>query len=366
MEKEILEDAIELITKECKDNIEIGKNYEQYLEEMTDKSLNDTIALYATMQYDDDKLRDIHIVLEQDKLNKIEYLKENIKEILNLEIELFPKELLESVNDIIKKDGYVEYTFDNMQLLINYIVILRKLGFVYTNISNRIIKIHMPREILEIVKDKINSEEMKAIEEEKEFVIEFVEGLLNAYGMISIMEAYILITKLYRKVVPETFNRYIFFISNILHIKFKADDVYLYNINLLDEEIPELGEIHSGLEYNFYSLEDIKLLAKNEYYVKYMQYKALEEFAENKLNIPIDIIKLELVDWYIVLAQMDYDDAEDYMMKKLDEFEIKEKYKEQIKQYVRDIYEICPKWKLKGGIKYKKNNDIKILKFPQN
>lgn len=96
-----------------------------------------------------------------------------------------------------------------------------------------------------------------------------------------------------------------------------------------------------------------------------MQYNVLKEFVETHLDIPMDIVKLEIVDWYIILAQMDVEDAESYIDQKINEFEIKEKYKLQMKEYIREVYEICPKWKLKGAIKYKKNNDIRILKFPK-
>lgn len=139
----------------------------------------------------------------------------------------------------------------------------------------------------------------------------------------------------------------------------------MYNINLLDEEIPELEYIHSKLEYSFYSLDEIKLLARNEYYTKYMQYNVLQEFVEKHLNdVPMSMVKLEILDWYIVLAQMDIEYAESYIDKKINELEIKEKYKLQMKEYIRKVYEICPKWKLKGAIKHKKNNEIKILEFP--
>lgn len=223
----------------------------------------------------------------------------------------------------------------------------------------------MPKEVLKVAQSKITSMQIKGIDVEKTNINEFIRGFLNAYGMISITEAYILISKLYKNISPEIFNRYIFFTANILHTQFKADDIYMYNINLLDEEIPELEYIHSKLEYSFYSLDEIKLLARNEYYTKYMQYNVLQEFVEKHLNdVPMSMVKLEILDWYIVLAQMDIEYAESYIDKKINELEIKEKYKLQMKEYIRKVYEICPKWKLKGAIKHKKNNEIKILEFP--
>lgn len=231
--------------------------------------------------------------------------------------------------------------------------------------QNGKIKIHMPKEVLKVAQSKITSMQIKGIDVEKTNINEFIRGFLNAYGMISITEAYILISKLYKNISPEIFNRYIFFTANILHTQFKADDIYMYNINLLDEEIPELEYIHSKLEYSFYSLDEIKLLARNEYYTKYMQYNVLQEFVEKHLNdVPMSMVKLEILDWYIVLAQMDIEYAESYIDKKINELEIKEKYKLQMKEYIRKVYEICPKWKLKGAIKHKKNNEIKILEFP--
>ena len=223
----------------------------------------------------------------------------------------------------------------------------------------------MPIEIMKIVNEEINLKGIDMVNKEREDVITFIEGILNAYGMISIKDAYVMFKKLYRYIMFENFERYIFFTANIMHMNFKADEEFLYNINLLDEEIPELGEMHLDLDYCEYQLNEINLLADNKYYIKYMQYKALKEFVESKLDIPIEVIKEEVLDYYIILAQMDVEDAESYMEDKLSDLDIKERCKRQLKEYIREVYDICPKWKLKGKIKYKKSDKIRILKFPE-
>ena len=63
---------------------------------------------------------------------------------------------------------------------------------------------------------------------------------------------------------------------------------------------------------------------------------------------------------------MDVEDAESYMEDKLSDLDIKERCKRQLKEYIREVYDICPKWKLKGKIKYKKSDKIRILKFPDS
>lgn len=365
MEKEILTDAIEHITRDCKDDVNKDKNYDGYLNAMKEKDLDNIIALYSSMQYDEEELDLMYGVLKDNsRERKVTFLLKNLSKIIDLELEVFIENLIKDIIKIIQNDGYIEYSIENLEIFINHIIILRKLGFIFVNIQNGKIKIHMPKEVLEVAKNKITSMEMTDINTEKANINEFIIGFLNAYGMISITEAYILITKLYKNISPEIFNRYIFFTANIMHTQFKADDIYIYNINLLDEEIPELEDIHSKLEYSFYSLDEIKLLARNEYYTKYMQYNVLQEFVETHLNIPMTMIKFEIVDWYIVLAQMDIEYAESYIDKKISQLEIKEKYKLQMKEYIREVYQICPKWKLKGAIKYKKSNKAKILKFP--
>lgn len=365
MEKEILIEAIELMAKECKDDVNKVKNYDEYLNEMTEKELNNIIAVYSSIQYDDEELDLIAEILKEScKDRKVDFLLKNLNKIVELEIEVFTESLIDDLMKIICKDGYMECTIEDMEIIIKHIIILKKLGLIFVNIQNEKIKMHMPEEILKIAQNKISSMESDGTNIEKADINEFIIGFLNAYGMISIAEAYILICKLYKNISPEVFNRYIFFTANILHTQFKADDIYIYNINLLDEEMPELEYIHSNLEYSFYSLDEIRLLAKNEYYTKYMQYIALQDFVEKHLDIPMTVVKLEILDWYIVLAQMDIEYAESYIDKKIDELEIKERYKLQMKEYIREIYEICPKWKLRGAIKYKKDNKIKILKFP--
>lgn len=365
MEKRILTHAIELITKDCKDNVNKARGYDEYLNAMTENELDNIIALYSSMQYNEKELELMcRILKDNNKDEKITFILENLNKIIELELEVFIGDLIKDTIKIINNEGYIEYTIENLEISINHIIVLRRLGIIFVDIENGSIKIHMPKAILKVAQNKIKSMENSNINIEKENVNEFIMGFLNAYGMISITEAYILITKLYKNISPEIFNRYVFFTSNVLHTQFKADDIYIYNINLLDEEMAELEGIHSRLEYTFYTLDDIRLLARYEYYTKYMQYNVLKEFVEANLDIPIDMIKYEIVDWYIVLAQMDIEYAESYIDKKINEFGIKDKYKLQMKQHIRKIYEICPKWKLKGAIKHKKSNDIKILKFP--
>lgn len=365
MEKKILTHAIELITKNCKDNVKKAKDYDEYVNAMTQKELDNIITLYSSMQYDEKELELMcRILKDNNKDRKVTFILKNLNKIIELELEVFIGDLLKDTIKIINYDGYVEYTIQNLEISINHIIVLRRLGFIFVDIENGIIKIHMLKDILKVAQDKITSMEKSDINIVKENVNEFIMGFLNAYGMISITEAYILISKLYKNISPEIFNRYVFFTANVLHTQFRADDIYIYNINLLDEEIKDLEYIHSKLEYNFYTLDDIRLLARYEYYTKYMQYNVLKEFVEANLNVSITIVKYEIVDWYIVLAQMDIEHAESYIDKKINELEIKDKYKLQMKEYIREIFEICPKWKLKGAIKYKKSNNIKILKFP--
>lgn len=366
MEKEFFTDAIELITKECKDLVKENKMYEEYLNELSEERVNDIIAIYSAIQYDELELKNINFIYKDTKENKIQYLKNNINKILNLDLEVFSEDLIKYLNMFLDENGYIECSIKNIRIPLNYLIIFKRLGLIFINCEENIIKIHMPKKIVETFKFIIGKVNLKESIQDKNTITCFIKGLLNAYGMISIMEAYILITKLYKKLPPEMFNRYIFFMSNIIHMNFKADDIYMYNINLLDEEIPELEELHSRSEYHFYNIDELKMLARNEYFVNYMQYKILQEFVENNLGISIKVIKQELLDWYIILAQMDEIDAEDYMQEKIKEFNISNKNKQLLKQHIREVYEICPKWKLKGGIKYKKNNNVKILHFPNN
>lgn len=218
MKKEILTDAIELITKDCKDNVNKTKNYDEYLNAMTEKELDNIITLYSSMQYDEEELDLMYGILkENSKDRKIAFLLKNLNKIVELEIEVFMEALINDIMKIIYNDGYIEYTIESLEIFINHIIILRKLGFIFVNMQNGKIKIHMPKEVLKVAQSKITSMQIKGIDVEKTNINEFIRGFLNAYGMISITEAYILISKLYKNISPEIFNRYIFFTANILH-----------------------------------------------------------------------------------------------------------------------------------------------------
>ena len=362
MDEEVLKNVMELFTKVCKNDVNPIKSYKQYLDELTNEDITNIIIFFSTMIKNEKDLEKINNILNESKENKELEILKNIKKIINLEMQVFSKSILQDIVNILKNNGYIECIIELLPFVLNTLVVLKYFGTIFVNIKDDIIKIHMPIEIMKIVNEEINLKGIDMVNKEREDVITFIEGILNAYGMISIKDAYVMFKKLYRYIMFENFERYIFFTANIMHMNFKADEEFLYNINLLDEEIPELGEMHLDLDYCEYQLNEIILLADNKYYIKYMQYKALKEFVESKLDIPIEVIKEEVLDYYIILAQMDVEDAESYMEDKLSDLDIKERCKRQLKEYIREVYDICPKWKLKGKIKYKKSDKIRILK----
>lgn len=70
MKKEILTDAIELITKDCKDNVNKTKNYDEYLNAMTEKELDNIITLYSSMQYDEEELDLMYGILKENSKDR--------------------------------------------------------------------------------------------------------------------------------------------------------------------------------------------------------------------------------------------------------------------------------------------------------
>ncbi len=77
MKKEILTDAIELITKDCKDNVNKTKNYDEYLNAMTEKELDNIITLYSSMQYDEEELDLMYGILKENSKDFIKELEQD-------------------------------------------------------------------------------------------------------------------------------------------------------------------------------------------------------------------------------------------------------------------------------------------------
>lgn len=70
MENGILTDAIKLITKDCKDDVNKAKSYNEYLNSMTEKDLDNVITLYSSMQYDEKELDLIYALLKDDSKDR--------------------------------------------------------------------------------------------------------------------------------------------------------------------------------------------------------------------------------------------------------------------------------------------------------
>lgn len=249
MDEEVLKNVMELFTKVCKNDVNPIKSYKQYLDELTNEDITNIIIFFSTMIKNEKDLEKINNILNESKENKELEILKNIKKIINLEMQVFSKSILQDIVNILKNNGYIECKIEMLPFELNTLVVLKYFGTIFVNIKDDIIKIHMPIEIMKIVNEEINLKGIDMVNKEREDVITFIEGILNAYGMISIKDAYVMFKKLYRYIMFENFERYIFFTANIMHMNFKADEEFLYNINLLDEEIPELGEMHLDLDY---------------------------------------------------------------------------------------------------------------------
>ena len=205
MDEEVLKNVMELFTKVCKNDVNPIKSYKQYLDELTNEDITNIIIFFSTMIKNEKDLEKINNILNESKENKELEILKNIKKIINLEMQVFSKSILQDIVNILKNNGYIECKIEMLPFELNTLVVLKYFGTIFVNIKDDIIKIHMPIEIMKIVNEEINLKGIDMVNKEREDVITFIEGILNAYGMISIKDAYVMFKKLYRYIMFENF-----------------------------------------------------------------------------------------------------------------------------------------------------------------
>ena len=106
MDEEVLKNVMELFTKVCKNDVNPIKSYKQYLDELTNEDITNIIIFFSTMIKNEKDLEKINNILNESKENKELEILKNIKKIINLEMQVFSKSILQDIVNILKNNGF--------------------------------------------------------------------------------------------------------------------------------------------------------------------------------------------------------------------------------------------------------------------
>lgn len=331
-----------------------SKKFITYLNEKTQSELEKLCRIYC-----------IKHMIRRASVHKeiiIDYIEENKEEILEYNYATLEKYEFDFLNDIIKKDGYVEILENGTENL-DYETInnLIEKGFIFTREKekgkNNIFQIHIPKDTLEIVKHIFNQYNPKQILDLRNLL----EGIAIAYGAITKGQA--------RKIVEEVkpnLLKYFDKFSDLVNYNGEANYSMLYT-NVIENEREilsidglEIGNIEELLnidtEYKIYSYDDYMRLGEQTYERKTTAYKRLDKYLKESFK-KSELEKLEyIIDNYYFKQQVNEIKAKIELVDNIHEVFIinvphADLIYDKLINMVIDISNQMPQWKLKGDIK---------------
>ena len=273
------------------------------------------------------------------------------------------------LKEIIKNQGYLE--INSYEENEKSIYKLQEMGFIFTSsINQNIIKIHMPKDIINFVNNYMIDYKYKDVLKLRTLL----KGIANAYGVIDDFCVGLIVSSVKNDYFSmyEEFKEVLLYydeseISYIHTNVFGKEKIMLEAMNLKPNKIKEIGNIQG--EYKKFTFDEYIALGNNTYMSKLSAYKKLKNYLNQYFGkfYTDELYEIEEIIYkYFLIQQIDKESA----MKYLEKF-IKEKY---IIDYNKDIIygelislysnvaKSMPQWYIKGEVytEIKEKKEIKI------
>ncbi len=361
MNKEMKMIITETMFGDCKSKIKIGENIKDYFNSFKIENLK--FMLLFKMWIPGDKEIIYELIESKNKKNIVDYIINNLKTIIKEYVKILEDKEIEQINYIISKKGYLKFNvYEDVianELSIKFISILRKLSFAKIDYNNKTkdMVIYMPDDILKITEEVINRKEILTYNKRFNEVMKYIITASNIYGVIPINELYMIIKKIARLDNCDELEDMILAksaIDEIINVHLINGEPYLCNMEFYEKEAAiELLEKMTGnyCIYNkkeFEEFKNKKRLKKLKSYQKFVKY-LIDNFEG--IEDDIDLIDEDIVSDFLITIQTNKDSAKKCLYTLIEEiFEIDEEEKEEIFNYLMDIYEEYPKWIKKGHV----------------
>ncbi len=289
--------------------------------------------------------------------------------LIDLQLKNSGDEYFKLLKTIVKNNGYIEidiskvnsiddsfnYLFDMMSL---YELTKFSLIFMEYNLNDEKLIYHIPNDIFNIIKSKINSKQILNYRQKIKKVKDLLYFCINVYGVISLQEIVDLYYNRYKQIDKDEFKK-LLIVSGIVYKE-------IMDVSYIDEELVIFFSIEFDNEneaFDFYNSRkgnyivfgnnEIIGLKNNDFIHKSKYYMQLKEYLiVNFTDINMKEIDEMLINNYINIAQVNLHEARISLSKIIDDnFEYEDIIqKNKILKLIDNIRLSYPSWKLKGKI----------------
>lgn len=353
------------------DEINKEYDYKKYLESLNKDKLMPIFANMSMITEDEEAIDFCLNKSQKSKTDMIEYISDNQKWIIESIIGNMNSETFESIYNLVHvldKDGYYKFNYKTITPFnIEVLMILSNIKLAFIRTTNDITEIHIPKDILKVIKKAIKNEEVISKMYQTDQLLKRIQGLISIYGVfklndISILDSYF---KEYSYYEIDSICWRLKTLDPLYEITSYEDELVLYSSEIDDEE-EAIKILNNPLKYKKYDDETLEKIYNQEFIETVAPYREIKKlFKKLKMsNEEINYIKEFLFDDYVIISQLDSNKAKNCFLSNLKGFSNDEELNHLLLNYAVKIANKFPRWELKGDID--KGQTVRVEKIGRN
>lgn len=300
MEKDIKKLQEDIVNADMKQADKMWKamdedfSLEYHLNRMTKDELVKIAAQY--------KVRGITSLKKADAVIKV---KDSIIEKIDITLELLNNKNFNYLKELINENCIVNCELNDL-LDTNY---LRNRGILFTGIVNDELKVILPFEVSEVIKDKLNKELQENAMRNGEIVNLFA-GMVYYYGVLDIDKFIEIANERFEHNINREFVDVLLVNGEELGFDYQLEDNIAYHIDVEEvSEIIEFQEKNSEIDYYKFDRKTLIKAGKPDYYEENKQALKLEKVIGELFVIDKKILKEEIESYSIAIKNEEPLDA---------------------------------------------------------
>lgn len=349
IQEEIIKADIKEVERLWKNNVQ-DSSLESLLEKMTKEELVRVAKRYS-----------VKGLTSLKKAEVVERIKTVILENYEQALSVIDEDTLKFIEDLINENGQKVYGCNDI-IYSNY---LRNRGLVFTGTINDELFVILPKELMEVLEEKINKEFHQRARLNKE-IIRSIAGMIYYYGVMDINSIKDALEKVFLCEFNIDFIKALTLSGEELGYDYVVDEELLYHIDV--ENVEKLMKDQQLCNSDYYKFDKKSLIKAGEpdYIEENKQAEKLKKVFKELFVIDNNILREEM-DSFVIAIKNEIP-KEEAIESFLEAYEIESEEEKEIFKYELEVFaKSIKKWTLKGNSEneIKKNeqrvvNDIKI------
>lgn len=330
------------------------QSLEEYLNSFKKNELFEILSLHINSSKD---VIGMYVLKEKSKRKLIEYICDNLKDILKIHLKYMKIESLNFLKDILPTIKEKNYDITDKKIPITFASYFKKFHLAIFEYDEESIKFFMPKKFIQTFEELIN--ESNTIKEnlKNNELFNYIYNITNAYGIIDLNTLYKFVNENLYKIEKEEFiNKLnLFEISDdYLHIYEYNDEKIVCNIEFQTEDMAINFYNRQTEDYKKYSLDELKLIGDNKYVENLSSYNKFIEYLNSIFDLTEEDTKYItdfLIMNYIYSANISKDEADKgFKMNASSMFDLEDSEIEDMRKIAEKIFKDYPKWIKRGNI----------------